>query len=177
MSVSKEKYTMSGRQKWSTPAKMEQSQQIIFTPFNYYEWKQQVVILLRCKGLYKITLGIQVEKNSIVEKQLWFNRMDEAFGMICLSISIDILFHVWSIATTTPNEVWTKLEGLFGRRVKNRMWTTSNFLIMSRRTHQSSNLKSLKKIEANVKLMILLLLLLYYLHRYLIQEICIMWLH
>ena len=37
--------------------------------------------------------------------------MDEAFGLVCLSISLDLLYHI--NVTTSPNEVWTKL-GLFG---------------------------------------------------------------
>jgi hypothetical protein len=52
---------------------MDQSQQIILTPFNYYEWKTKVVILLWSKGLYRITMGTETEPNSIVEKEKWFN--------------------------------------------------------------------------------------------------------
>jgi hypothetical protein len=37
--------------------------------------------------------------------------MDESFGILCLSISLELLFHVES--STTPNDVWTTLEGLF----------------------------------------------------------------
>lgn len=39
--------------------------------------------------------------------------MDEAYGLPCLSISLNFLFHVESFST--PNEVWTKLDGLFGK--------------------------------------------------------------
>jgi hypothetical protein len=98
----------------STTDKMDQPQQIILTPFNYYEWKTQVVILLQSKGLYRITMGTKTEPNSAVEKEKWFNRMDEAFGLLCLSISPDLLFHIES--ATTPNKVWTTLEGLFGKQ-------------------------------------------------------------
>ena len=38
--------------------------------------------------------------------------MDEAYGLILLSISHDILFHLYGL--TTPNQVWNKLESLFG---------------------------------------------------------------
>jgi hypothetical protein len=40
--------------------------------------------------------------------------MDKAFGLLCMSISPELLFHVES--STTPNEVWTTLEGLFGKQ-------------------------------------------------------------
>ena len=58
-------------------------------------------------------MGTEVEPNSIVEKLKYFNRIDEAFGLLCLSISRELLFHVDSL--TTPNEVWKKLESLFGK--------------------------------------------------------------
>ena len=47
-----------------------------------------------------------------MEKVKYFNRLDEAFGMMCLSASRDILFHVDSIGT--PNEVWLNIASLFG---------------------------------------------------------------
>ena len=39
--------------------------------------------------------------------------MDQAYGVLGISIYLDLLFHITSIAT--PNVVWTKLEGLFGK--------------------------------------------------------------
>jgi hypothetical protein len=49
--------------------------------------------------------------NSIVEKERWFNQMDETCGFLSLSISLDLLFHIEY--EKTPNEVWTKIEGPF----------------------------------------------------------------
>jgi hypothetical protein len=40
--------------------------------------------------------------------------MDEAFGLIFLSISGDLMFHIDT--ASTPNEVWTTLEELFGKQ-------------------------------------------------------------
>ena len=54
------------------------------------------------------------EPNVVIEKAKWHNRLDEAYGLLCLYISPDILFHLYGF--TTPNQVWTKLESLF--RVK-----------------------------------------------------------
>lgn len=73
-----------------------------------------MVILLRSKGLYRITMGTETDPNFAVEKEKWFNRMDEASGLLCLSISPDLLFHIKSVKTT--NVVWTKLEGLFEKQ-------------------------------------------------------------
>ena len=60
-----------------------------------------MAIHLRLKGLYRVTMGTKNERNSIVEKSNYFNRLDGAFEMICNSISRDILFNVDII--TTPN--------------------------------------------------------------------------
>ena len=62
-----------------------------------------MVIQLRSKGLYRVTMGIEVEVNSAIEKSKYFNRLDEAYGLPCLSILRKLLFHIDSL--TTPNEV------------------------------------------------------------------------
>ena len=72
----------------------------------------QIGILLRSKGLYKVTLALENNTNVVIEKGKWHNRLDEAYGLIFLSIYLDILFHLDGL--TTPNQVWTQLESLFG---------------------------------------------------------------
>ena len=57
-------------------------------------------------------MGIEVEPNSAVEKSKLFNRLDEAFRMLCISISREFIFNVDSL--TNPNEFWMKLESLLG---------------------------------------------------------------
>ena len=91
---------------------MDSSLAIIITPFKYHEWKDKIGIILRSKGLYRSTLVLANEPNVVIEKDKWHNRLDEAYGLICLSISADILFHLYGF--TTPNQVWTQLESLFG---------------------------------------------------------------
>ena len=56
-------------------------------------------------------MGTETEPNSAVEKSKYFNILDEAFGMLCLSISRYILFHVEIL--TTPNEVWLNINSFF----------------------------------------------------------------
>ena len=48
-------------------------------------------ILLREKGLYRVTMAIEAEPNVAAEKIKWHNRRDEAYGLLCLSISRDLL--------------------------------------------------------------------------------------
>ena len=57
-------------------------------------------------------MALENEPNYVVGKSKWHNRLDEACEFLCLSISLDLLFHLNGL--TTPNQVWTKLESLFG---------------------------------------------------------------
>ena len=82
---------------------MDQSQKIILTPFNFFEWKENMEILLREKFLYMVTVETKVEPNVAAEKIKWHNKRDEAYGLLCLCISRDLLFHLDGL--TSPNEV------------------------------------------------------------------------
>ena len=90
---------------------MDQSQKIILTPFNFFEWKVEMEIFLREKGIYRVTMATKAKPNAAVEKIKWHNRRDEAYGLLCLSISRDLLFHIDGL--TSPNEVWENLPDLF----------------------------------------------------------------
>ena len=57
-------------------------------------------------------MAIENEPSDVVDKVKWHNRMDEAYVLICLSISPGLIFHLDGL--TTPNQVWTKIESLFG---------------------------------------------------------------
>ena len=91
---------------------MDQSQRINLTPFNFFEWKAEIEIFFREKCLYRVTMATEAEPNATVEKIKWHNRRDEAYGLLCLIISRDLLFHLDSLKY--PNEVWEKLECIFG---------------------------------------------------------------
>ena len=96
---------------------MDQSQRsVILTPFNFFEWKAEMEILLKEKGLYRVTMATEVEPNATTEKIKWHNRRDEAYGILCLSISRDLLFHLdgWP----SPNEVWEKIVIFLVRQMR-----------------------------------------------------------
>ena len=92
-----------------------------------------MVIQLIYKGLFKVTMGTEVEPDSTVENSKYFKRLDEEFGLSCLSISRDILFHVDIL--TTQNDVWQKLEALFGTTNQLRGHHLENELIFLSLTH------------------------------------------
>jgi hypothetical protein len=72
-------------------------------------------------------MGMEKEPTSAVEKIKYFNKLDESIGLIYLSISMYLLFHV--NRATTPNVVWTTLEGLFGKEDAMRVHQLENELI------------------------------------------------
>ena len=66
------------------------------------------------EGLYRVTMETKAEPNAATEKIKWHNRRDEAYGLLCLSISKYLLFHLDGL--TSPNEVWENLVDIFGIR-------------------------------------------------------------
>ena len=79
----------------------------LLTPFNYHQWKGDMEIQLRAKGLYRVTMNIEEEPNHVVDKARYFYKMDESFGFLCLSISKDLLFHLTGLKT--PKKIWDQL--------------------------------------------------------------------
>ena len=84
-------------------------------------------ILLRAKILYRVTMAIEAEPNAAVEKIKWHNRRDEAYGLLCVSISRDLLLHLDGL--TSSNEVWENLVDLFGKTDEMRGHQIENELI------------------------------------------------
>ena len=118
---------------------MDQSQKIILTPFNFFQWKAEMEILLREKILYRVTMAIEAKPNAAAEKIKWHNRMDEAYGLLCLSISRDLLFHLDGL--TSLNEVWENITDLFGKTDEMRGHQIENELIsLSRNSFESLQL-------------------------------------
>ena len=92
---------------------MDQSYRIILTPLKYFEWKDEMEIFLRSKGLYIVTMETEAEPNGEIEKIKWNNKRDEAYGLLFLSISRDLLFHLDGLKS--PNEVWDNIVDIFGK--------------------------------------------------------------
>ena len=93
---------------------MDQSQRIILTPFNLFEWKDEMEILSRDKCLYRFTMATELDPNAAAEKIKWHNKRDKAYGLLCLSISRGLLFHLDSLKYI--NEVWVNIEYIFGKK-------------------------------------------------------------
>jgi hypothetical protein len=63
--------------------------------------------------LYWITLGKETTSTDANKKAKWDNRNDEARGLIRMSISPDLRFHIQSI--DQPKDAWDKIEYVFGK--------------------------------------------------------------
>ena len=84
-------------------------------------------IILRNKGLYRVTMGREVEPQENLEKSKYLNKIDESFRFMCIHISIELLFHLKGLRT--PKEVWDKIESLFGKHDEMRGHILENELV------------------------------------------------
>ena len=69
--------------------------------------------VLRSRGLFRIISGKETESTDDDKKIKSTNRCDEARGLIEMSISIDLRFHISEI--DEPDKAWEKLESVFGK--------------------------------------------------------------
>ena len=84
--------------------------------------------VLRSRILFRITSEKETKPTDDDNKIKWENRCDEARGLIGMSISIDLRFHISEI--DEPDIVWEKLESVFakhneirGHQLKNELLT------------------------------------------------------
>jgi hypothetical protein len=69
--------------------------------------------LLRSTGLYQITLGKEEEPTDDEKYVKLINRNDEAHGLIKMSMSPDLRFHLQGLHA--PNKSWENIEAVFGK--------------------------------------------------------------
>jgi hypothetical protein len=84
---------------------MDFSPTTLLTPYNYFKWKRKILKLLKGRGLFRITMVTKVEPIRVIKKNRYLNYVDEAYGLISMSISPELLFHI--DVCTTPNGIWT----------------------------------------------------------------------
>ena len=99
----------------------------VLTPFNYHQWKEDMEMQLRSKRLFRLTMEVEKEPIHYVDKEKYWNRLDEAYRCLCLSISRDILFHINGLKT--PKQVWDKPASFFHKQDDLRIYQLENELI------------------------------------------------
>ena len=72
---------------------------------------------------------MEIEKEPIhyVDKEKYWNRLDEAYGCLCLSFSRDLLFHINGLKT--PKEFWDNFASLIDKQDDLRIYQLENELI------------------------------------------------
>ena len=72
-------------------------------------------------------MGTKIDPNAVLKKEKYWNKLDEEYGFLCLSISKDLLFHLSGLKT--PKEVWEQIYKLFGKKDNLRSYQLENELI------------------------------------------------
>ena len=52
----------------------------LLAPFNYHQWKEDMEMQLCSKILFKLRIEAEKEPIHYVDKEKYFNRIDEAYG-------------------------------------------------------------------------------------------------
>ena len=92
---------------------MDSTSTVMLTNNNYFQWRSHMEDLLRSKGLYRITMGKETTPTDDDKKAKWDSRNDEACGLIRMSISHDLRYHIEGI--DDPKEAWNTIESVFGK--------------------------------------------------------------
>ena len=88
--------------------------------------------------MYRVTMGKEVKPQHDLEKSKHLNKLDEAFGFMCIHISRELIFHIDGLKI--PREVWLNIESLFGNQDELRGHILENELIAL----QPSNLETIQ---------------------------------
>ena len=83
--------------------------------------------LLRSKGLYRIATGQETKPNDEDKAAKWENRQDQARGLIGMSISPDLRFHIAEL--DTPKEALDQITKVFGIKNEIRAHQLENELL------------------------------------------------
>jgi hypothetical protein len=85
---------------------------ILLTNTNYFSWKSLWRMYYEVKDFMDY-LGKRKRPTDALKKSKWDNKNDEARGLIRMSISSDLWFHLQGIDDL--DEAWKKLEVLFSK--------------------------------------------------------------
>ena len=94
-------------------------------------------------------MDIEEEPTHVIGTNRFFNKKDEAFSFLCLSISKDLLFHLSGLKT--PKEIWDQLSSLYDKQDDLRIYQLKNELIYL----QPGNLETLNDFFTKFKYLVL----------------------
>jgi len=110
-----------------------------------------MVDLLRSKGIYRTTSSQESKPKDEDKKAKWENKKDQECGLIGMSISPDLRFHIAKI--DTPDEAMKQLNKVFGIKNEIRTHQLENELL----TLDPNNFSSIEDLLSKFKTLRLLL--------------------
>ena len=72
-------------------------------------------------------MDTEEEPGYAIDKSRFLNKKDEVFRFLCLSVSEDLLFHL--LGLKNPEEIWHKLETLYGNKDDLKFYQLENELM------------------------------------------------
>eukprot|EP00253_Pinus_taeda_P011674 PITA_11674 len=96
---------------------MEIPTQVILDNTNYFQWWSYIVDLLRTKSLYRIASRQETKPKDEENSAKWENRQYQVRGLIGMSISPDLRFHI--VELDAPDEAMKQITKVFG--IKNEL--------------------------------------------------------
>ena len=94
-------------------------------------------------------MNIEEEPNHVVDKARFWNKMDEDFGFLCLSISKDLLFHISRLKAL--KEIWDQLASMYDKQDELMIYQLENEMI----SLQPGNFETLNKFFTKFKYLVL----------------------
>lgn len=89
-----------------------------FSGSNFPTWQMKLRLLLMREGIWNITNGKEPKpKSDDARISWWENQNDKAMAIIGLALADNLIHHV--DFDRTANDVWEKLENLFGNKINN----------------------------------------------------------
>ena len=96
---------------------MESPCKVFLDSTNYFQWWSYIVDLLRSNSVYRIASGHETKPKDEDKVAKWENSQDKACGLIGMSISPDLRFHIAEL--DTPEEAMKQITKAFG--IKNEL--------------------------------------------------------
>ena len=82
----------------------------LLSPFNYDEWKLNMVAYLKSHDLFDVSIGSSEEYYE--EEHDWLNYCDKAYGGMGMVMSTNMRY--WMDSVEYPFNIWRNLDKYFG---------------------------------------------------------------
>ena len=67
----------------------------LLAPLNYHQWNEDMEMQLHSKRIFRLTMETEKDPIHYVDKEKYWNRIDEVYGCVPLNLSRSSLPHQW----------------------------------------------------------------------------------